>query len=75
MTTVLSRELTVADPRTGQVVGRVSVATEERCDEAVRAARAAAPGWASTPAAERGAALHAAAAAVRAAADELAALN
>jgi acyl-CoA reductase-like NAD-dependent aldehyde dehydrogenase len=71
----LSRELTVLDPRTDQVVGRVSVATEERCDEAVRAARGAAPGWASTPAAERGAALHAAAAAVRAAADELAALN
>jgi acyl-CoA reductase-like NAD-dependent aldehyde dehydrogenase len=72
---VLSREITVLDPRTDQVVGRVSVATEERCDEAVRAARAAAPAWASSPAAERGAALHAAAAAVRAAADGLAALN
>ena len=75
MTTLLSREITVDDPRTGEPVSRVPVATEERCAEAVRAARAAAPGWARTPAAERGAALHAAAEAVRAAADELAELN
>jgi succinate-semialdehyde dehydrogenase / glutarate-semialdehyde dehydrogenase len=75
VTSVLSRELTVVDPRTGEVLGRVPVATEERCDEAVRAARAAARGWAGTPAAERGAALHAAADAVRAAAEELAAFN
>jgi acyl-CoA reductase-like NAD-dependent aldehyde dehydrogenase len=69
------RELTVLDPRTGDPVSRVPVASEERCAEAVRAAREAARGWARTPAAERGAALHAAAAAVRAAADELAELN
>jgi len=75
VTTLLSREITVDDPRTGEPVSRVPVATEERCAEAVRAARAAAPGWARTPAAERGAALHAAAEAVRAAADELAELN
>lgn len=70
-----ARELTILDPRTGEVVGRVAVAGAERCHTAVAAARAAAPGWARTPAAERGAALHAAAAAVRAAANELAALN
>jgi succinate-semialdehyde dehydrogenase / glutarate-semialdehyde dehydrogenase len=70
-----NRELTVLDPRTDEVVGRVPIASPERCDEAVAAARRAASGWARTQAAERGAALHAAAAAVRAAADELAALN
>jgi succinate-semialdehyde dehydrogenase / glutarate-semialdehyde dehydrogenase len=72
---MLERELTVHDPRTGEEVGRVPIASAERCADAVRAARAAAPGWARTPAAERGAALHAAAAAVRAAAAELAELN
>ncbi|TQM02231.1 aldehyde dehydrogenase family protein [Pseudonocardia kunmingensis] len=75
MTVLENRELTVLDPRTGEVASRVPVASAERCDEAVRAARAAASGWARTPAAERGAALHAAAQAVREAADELAALN
>jgi succinate-semialdehyde dehydrogenase / glutarate-semialdehyde dehydrogenase len=75
VTSLLIRELTVDDPRTGERVGSVPIATDERCDAAVRVARAAAPGWARTPAAERGAALHAAAAAVRAAADELAELN
>jgi len=70
-----NRELTVLDPRTDEVVARVPVASDQRCDEAVRAAREAAAGWARTPAAERAAALHAAAADVRAAADELAELN
>ncbi|WP_245233932.1 aldehyde dehydrogenase [Mycobacterium sp. PS03-16] len=67
--------LTVLDPRTGDVVSRVPIADASACDEAVKRARAAAPGWARTPAAERAAALTAAAAAVRAAADELAELN
>ena len=75
VTLLENRELTVHDPRTGELVGRTPIASDERCEEAVRAARAAAPGWARTPAAERGAALHAAAAAVRAAAHELAELN
>nr|WP_219412992.1 aldehyde dehydrogenase family protein [Pseudonocardia nigra] len=70
-----NRELTVLDPRTDEVVARVPIASEERCEAAVRSARAAASTWARTPAAERGAALHAAAAAVRAAANELAELN
>jgi len=68
-------QLTVLDPRTGELASRVPIATEQRCDEAVRAARAAARGWARTPAADRAAALHAAAAAVRDAADELAELT
>ena len=68
-------ELIVLDPRTGQEASRVEIASEARCAEAVSAARRAAKDWARTPAAERGAALHAAAAAVREAADELAELN
>lgn len=75
VTLLESRELTVLDPRTDEPVGRVPIASEQRCDQAVRAAREAAGRWARTPAAERGAALHAAAAAVRAAAEELASLN
>jgi acyl-CoA reductase-like NAD-dependent aldehyde dehydrogenase len=75
VTVLENRELIVLDPRTGELVGRIPVASEERCDEAIRIARAAAAGWARTPAAERGAALHAAAAAVRAEADRLAELN
>lgn len=75
MTLLEPRELTVLNPRTGELASRVPIASPARCDEAVAAARAAAAGWARTPAAERGAALHAAAAAVRGAADELAELN
>jgi succinate-semialdehyde dehydrogenase/glutarate-semialdehyde dehydrogenase len=73
--TVPTRELTVEDPVTGELVACVPVADEERCEDAVRRARAAAADWARTPAAERGAAVRAAATAVRAAAGELAELN
>jgi succinate-semialdehyde dehydrogenase/glutarate-semialdehyde dehydrogenase len=75
VTSTENRELTVLDPRTGEPASTVPIASDERCAEAVRTARAAARDWARTPAAERGAALHAAAAAVRGAADELAELN
>ena len=75
MTDVLTREITVLDPRTGETVGRVPIATPPETERALRRARSAADGWTRTPAAERAAALHAAASAVRAAADELAALN
>ncbi|MGE2717956.1 aldehyde dehydrogenase family protein [Mycolicibacterium litorale] len=68
-------ELIVTDPRTGEPVSRVPVADASSCAEAVKRARAAAGAWARTPAAERAAALTAAAAAVREAADELAELN
>jgi acyl-CoA reductase-like NAD-dependent aldehyde dehydrogenase len=70
-----AREITVHDPRTGELVGRVPVASTRRCAEAVTAARTAASHWSRTPAGERGAALRAAADAVRAAADELAGLT
>lgn len=66
---------TVLDPRTGEVVGPAPQSTPDDCTAALSAARAAAHGWGRTPAAERGAALHAAAAAVREAAEELATLT
>jgi acyl-CoA reductase-like NAD-dependent aldehyde dehydrogenase len=68
-------ELTVQDPRTGDPVARVPIADEATCRKAVACARNAAAGWARTPAAERAAAISAAAESVRAAADELAELN
>jgi acyl-CoA reductase-like NAD-dependent aldehyde dehydrogenase len=68
-------ELTVLDPRTGDTVARVPIADASACDDAVARARAASVDWARTPAAERAAAVTAAAVAVRAAADELAELN
>jgi acyl-CoA reductase-like NAD-dependent aldehyde dehydrogenase len=75
VTVLENRELIVVDPRTGELVGRTPVASGERCVEAVRAARQVAAGWSRTPAAERGAALHAAADAVSGAAAELAELT
>lgn len=67
--------LTVQDPRSGAHVTELPIADAAACDDAVRRAREAFPGWSRTPAGERSAALHAAAAAVRAAAEELAHLN
>ncbi|BFU45143.1 aldehyde dehydrogenase family protein [Krasilnikovia sp. MM14-A1004] len=68
------RRLTVHSPTDDEPVTIVEVSGAEDVAAAVRAARAAAPGWAGTPAAARGAALHAAADAVESAADELAGL-
>ncbi|WP_344954204.1 aldehyde dehydrogenase family protein [Actinomadura miaoliensis] len=65
----------VRDPATGDALGTVPVGTAADVDEAVAAAAAAALGWAAAPAAERGAALHAAARAVDEHADELARLT
>ncbi|HEY0812648.1 MAG TPA: aldehyde dehydrogenase family protein [Pseudonocardia sp.] len=75
MTLLEDREITVHDPRTGDLVGRVQMASPQRCRDAVSAARTAAACWSRTSPQERGAAVHAAAEAVRAAADELARLN
>lgn len=68
-------ELTVVDPRTGEPVSRVPMADAAACDAAVARTRTASAAWSRTPAAERAAALGAAATAVWAAADELAQLN
>ncbi|KOU82252.1 MULTISPECIES: aldehyde dehydrogenase family protein [Streptomyces] len=45
----------VVNPADGQVIAEVPAGTEEDVDAAVRAARAALPGWAATPSAERAA--------------------
>jgi acyl-CoA reductase-like NAD-dependent aldehyde dehydrogenase len=68
-------ELTVLDPRTGEIVSQVPVANGATCEAAVARSRAAFAAWAQTSAAERAAAVRAAASDVRAAADELAELN
>ncbi|MFD0370926.1 aldehyde dehydrogenase family protein [Streptomyces sp. NPDC127114] len=63
----------VVDPATEQVVARVPAGTAEDVDAAVRAARAAFPGWAATPPAERAARLGALRDALAARAEEIAA--
>lgn len=60
------------DPADGSTVARVPVSSVDAVDAAVKAARAAAPGWARTPATLRSAALSAAALAVEHRADDLA---
>jgi aldehyde dehydrogenase (NAD+) len=50
----------VVDPATEQVIGSVPAGTAHDVDTAVRAARAALPGWAATPPADRAAVLAAA---------------
>jgi acyl-CoA reductase-like NAD-dependent aldehyde dehydrogenase len=69
-----SRQLTVSSPVDGEPVTRVAIASEADVTAAVKAARDATPAWGRTSAAARGAALRAAADAVEAAADELAAI-
>ncbi|MGV2921871.1 aldehyde dehydrogenase family protein, partial [Streptomyces alfalfae] len=47
--------ITVVDPADERPVGQVPAGSAEDVDAAVRAARAALPGWAATPPAERAA--------------------
>ncbi|WP_067500555.1 aldehyde dehydrogenase [Actinoplanes sp. TFC3] len=68
------RSLTVYDPHSGDPVTTVAVSSDKDVAAAVRTAREAASGWARTAPGARAAALHAAAAAVQEAADELAEL-
>lgn len=68
-------ELTIRDPRTGATVGSLPVAGPRDVAVALAAARAAQPGWAAVPPAERGRLLRAAAGALDRAAAELADLN
>ncbi|MGW0704515.1 aldehyde dehydrogenase family protein [Streptomyces sp. NPDC002643] len=49
-----SGTIEVVNPADEQVIGTVPAGTAEDVDAAVRAARAALPGWAATPPAERG---------------------
>jgi succinate-semialdehyde dehydrogenase/glutarate-semialdehyde dehydrogenase len=69
-----TRKMTVLNPADGTPVSHVPVASAADVTAAVKAARDAAPGWARTAAGVRAAALHAAANAVEAATDELAAI-
>ncbi|MHB9850024.1 aldehyde dehydrogenase family protein [Streptomyces krungchingensis] len=62
----------VVNPVDEQVIGRVPAGTAEDIDAAVRAARAAFPGWAATPPAERAARLAALRDALVARKDEIA---
>lgn len=75
MASSLTKIISVLDPRTGDTVAQVPITEPSDCDDGVRRAAEAADAWARTPPAERAAALAAAAADVRAAADELAELN
>jgi acyl-CoA reductase-like NAD-dependent aldehyde dehydrogenase len=70
-TTTPSETLTVLDPRTGEAIGEVPVASAADVDAAVARAKAAQPAWGRTDAAARGAALKAAARAMREHLDEL----
>jgi succinate-semialdehyde dehydrogenase/glutarate-semialdehyde dehydrogenase len=68
-------ELAVVDPSTGEEIGAIPAGSPAAADAAVAAARRALPGWRAVPAAERGAALKAAAQRVREHAGELAELQ
>ncbi|MFE5571513.1 aldehyde dehydrogenase family protein [Amycolatopsis japonica] len=66
--------LEIRDPADDSLVGSVKAATTEGVQTAIAAAKRRAPGWAATPAAERGIALKDAARSLRARAGELAVL-
>ncbi len=67
--------LEVHDPRTGELLGRVSQCGRAEVDAALAGAAKAAPGWARTSPGERSGMLKAAARALRSRADEVAALQ
>ncbi|WP_432944507.1 aldehyde dehydrogenase family protein [Kribbella sp. CA-253562] len=75
MITGTERVLEILDPADGSRVGTVPMASDAEVDAAVVEARRQSTDWARTPAAERGAAVKAAAKALRDAADELARIN
>ncbi|MFF9149729.1 aldehyde dehydrogenase family protein [Streptomyces sp. NPDC014861] len=68
-----SETIPVVDPATEQVIAQVPAGTAEDVDAAVRAARAALPGWAATPPAERATRIGALRDALAARAEEIAA--
>ncbi len=71
----MTKIISVLDPRTGDNATQVEVTGPAECDEAIGRAADAADFWARTSSADRAAAIAAAAADVRAAADELAELT
>jgi betaine-aldehyde dehydrogenase len=75
MTTVdRAATLEIRNPADDTLVGTVSMAAPDAIDTALASANQASRGWAATPAAERGAAVKAAARSLRERADELAVL-
>src|SRR3954451_22771301 len=74
-TTPRTAEIEVLDPATGEALGAIPAGSSQAADDAVRAARAAQPAWARTPAAERAGHLKAAARRLREHAQELAELQ
>ncbi|UFU15663.1 aldehyde dehydrogenase family protein [Curtobacterium sp. C1] len=74
-TSAADAAIVVTDPVSGSVASTTRRSTPDEVRDAVARARAAAPGWARTAPAERGAALHRAAAVLREHAQELADLN
>jgi acyl-CoA reductase-like NAD-dependent aldehyde dehydrogenase len=68
-------EITITNPRTGELVGRVRISDHESVSDAVATAREAFRTWSRVSPAERGQALHDVADALRRHADELAELN
>lgn len=75
MSSSVAEQITVHNPRTGDLVAHVPIASPGRVDDAITRATTAASAWARTDPAERADCLRAAAADVRAAAQELADLN
>ncbi|RIX30880.1 aldehyde dehydrogenase family protein [Amnibacterium setariae] len=74
-TAVSARTIEITDPASDEPVGSLVAATDEEAAEGVARAVAAFPAWAATPPAERGLRLRAAAQALAARADEVAAMN
>jgi acyl-CoA reductase-like NAD-dependent aldehyde dehydrogenase len=68
-------DITIVDPRTGELVGELTAAGETEVAEALAGARAALPAWRATPPAERGLALRRAAGLVSEREDDLAEAN
>src|SRR3954451_23161007 len=74
-TTPRTAEIEVLDPATGEALGAIPAGSSQAADDAVRAARAAQPAWARTPAAERAGHLKAAARRLREHAHEVAGIQ
>lgn len=70
-----TRSIRIDNPVDGRLVGRIAMAGEQEVADAVARARHARGLWAATPAAERGQALRAAAAALRERAEDVARVN
>jgi len=68
-------DITITNPRTGEVVGRVPISDHETIGDAVESAVYAFRAWSRVSPADRGQALHGVADALRQSADELAELN